>query len=176
MWNPIEDLRSGRGLALYYYNLACNVPIYLHIDLRDDNEHCTVFWWFASTCRHLGIGGTHPQPHVADAQRRAMETYRRLEVFYKRGEFYGINEEIHLHVLSHENRLVVNIFNLSDNAKLIEGSVPLSEIGISPEFFFQQSQRGARFSTSTGCFRVSCHLPPWGHQMVEFSPLNRCTN
>ena len=34
MWNPMADLKQGRGLAMYYYNMACNVPLYLHIDLR----------------------------------------------------------------------------------------------------------------------------------------------
>ncbi len=64
MWDPMADLRSGRARTLYDYNLGCNVPIYLHIDLRKDNEHCVVLWWYASTCRHLGIGGTHARPEV----------------------------------------------------------------------------------------------------------------
>jgi hypothetical protein len=59
MWMPREDLLSGRAIALYYYNLAYNIPLYIHIDLRTDNLNALVFWWNASTCRHLGIGGTH---------------------------------------------------------------------------------------------------------------------
>ena len=33
--------------------------------LREDNDRALVFWWYASTCRHLGIGGTHEVPLVA---------------------------------------------------------------------------------------------------------------
>ena len=57
MWDCLNDLKSGRALALYYYNLACNVPIYLHITMAADNDACVFFWWVASTVRHVGIGG-----------------------------------------------------------------------------------------------------------------------
>ena len=30
---------------------------YLHVGLKTDNENALVFWWYASTCRHLGVGG-----------------------------------------------------------------------------------------------------------------------
>ena len=99
MWHPMEDIITGRARSLYYYNLGCNVPIYLHVDLRDDNEHCLVLWWYASTCRHLGIGGTHRNRAIANAQKKAMAVYGELQQFYKRGDFYGLDEEIHIHVL-----------------------------------------------------------------------------
>ena len=102
MWDPMADFKETRARSLYYYNLGCNVPLYLHIDLRKDNESCVVLWWYASTCRHLGIGGTSPNPAVVQAQQQAMRRYRQLEAFYKRGEFYGLSEEIHLHVLPKE--------------------------------------------------------------------------
>ena len=130
MWDPMADLRSGRARTLYDYNLGCNVPVYLHIDLRKDNEHCVVLWWYASTCRHLGIGGTHANPAVVRAQQDAMRRYRELERFYKRGEFFGINEEIHVHVLPEEQAMVVNLFNLSDQAREISGSIPLADLGL----------------------------------------------
>ncbi len=62
MWQCMEDLRDGRARSLYYHNLGCNVPVYLHIDLRDDNEHCVVLWWYASTCRHPGHGRDPRRP------------------------------------------------------------------------------------------------------------------
>jgi hypothetical protein len=34
MWDSFGDIRCGRARSLYYYNLGCNVPIYLHINLR----------------------------------------------------------------------------------------------------------------------------------------------
>ena len=44
----------------YIHHGAVNsgsLPLYIHIDLRTDNRNALVFWWYASTCRHLGIGG-----------------------------------------------------------------------------------------------------------------------
>lgn len=165
MWNPIEDLRQGRAQSLYYYNLACNVPVYLHIDLRDDNPHCTFFWWFASTCRHLGIGGTHADPNIAAAQREAMRRYRLLDALYKHGEFYGISEEIHVHVLPQSNRLVVDIFNLSDGERRIEGGMPAGQLGIDLDRYYRRTERWA--GLGGGRLTVGCTLPPWGHRQVE---------
>ena len=165
MWNPFQDLREGRARALYYYNLGCNVPVYLHVDLRDDNEQCLVLWWFASTCRHLGIGGTHATPAVVVAQKQAMARYRRLDRFYKRGEFVGINEEIHLHVLREEEAFVVNIFNLSDTRRRIAGSVAIEELGLAADRWYSRSERWAGFER--GRLQVGVELSPWGAQVVE---------
>ena len=110
---------------MYYYNLACNVPLYLHIDLRKDNEHCVMLWWFASTARHLGIGGTNKDAKAVEAQKAAMKYYREFDRFFKRGDFYGITEEIHLHVLPGEKSFMVNMFNLSDNPRTITGKFDL---------------------------------------------------
>ena len=103
MWKAMDDIKTGRARSLFYYNLACNVPVYLHVDLRDDNINCLLLWWYASTCRHLGIGGTHPVPEIAEAQKRAMATYARYSRFFKRGDFFAMNEEVHIHVLPDEN-------------------------------------------------------------------------
>ena len=51
------DLLSGKALSLYEYNLAYDIPLYLHIHCGQDNQQMLAFWWYASTCRHLGIGG-----------------------------------------------------------------------------------------------------------------------
>lgn len=136
MWQPMEDLRSGRARSLYYYDMGCNVPLFLHIDLREDNEHCVVLWWHASTCRHLGIGGTHSRPLVADAQRAAMKRYRQLERFYKRGEFYGMHGEAHVHVLCNERSFVVNLINLGDDAREISGSLSFAQMGLDPDWWY----------------------------------------
>jgi hypothetical protein len=170
MWQPMEDLRAGRARALYYYNLGCNIPAYLHIDLRDDNEHCVVLWWYASTCRHLGIGGTHPDPAVAHAQRTVMQRYRSLDRFYKRGGFYGLNEEVHLHVLPEENAFVVNLFNLSDESRIISGTVSFDLIGL-PRDRWYANTKGGSFNPATGTFTIRRRLPPWGAQVAEVREL-----
>jgi hypothetical protein len=166
MWQPMEDLRSGRARSLYYYNLGCNVPAYLHIDLRDDNSHCVVLWWYASTCRHLGIGGTHPDPMVAQAQRMAMERYRQLERYYKRGEFYGMGEEIHVHVLPEEQSLVVNLFNLSDKERVIEGSLSFARMGLDPSRWYDM-KKGLGISQAAEELAVRRQLPAWGAEVWE---------
>jgi len=169
MWDPFEELRSRRALALYYYNLACNVPIYLHIDLRDDNQHCTIFWWFASLCRHLGIGGTHADPNVVICQQHAMARYRELDALYKRGDFYGISEEIHVHVLPSENRLVVDLFNLTDTERRVTGTMSVETLGIDQQMYYQRTERWV--SLGDGQLHASCLLPAWGHQQVELRPV-----
>lgn len=118
MWNPIEDLRSGRALCLYYYNLGCDIPLYDHITMEADNDACLSFWWYASTVRHLGIGGKKGLGSATDneprwqAYKRAVAEYHRLRPFFARGRFVGLGETAHLHVLN--VAAVLNVFNLTD--------------------------------------------------------------
>lgn len=136
MWETMDDLRSGRALSLYYVNLAYSIPIYLHIDLRKDNEHALVFWWYASTCRHLGIGGKHPDPKVWEAHREAMRAYCTLKPFYTQGAFYGVDETVHVHTLWRESAVpgatvaVLNVFHLAETEVEREIRFRLSEIGL----------------------------------------------
>lgn len=136
MWEPMNDLRSGRALSLYYVNLAYSIPIYLHIDLRKDNEHALVFWWYASTCRHLGVGGKHPDPKVWEAHREAMRVYRALKPFYTQGAFYGADETVHVHTLWREPVVpgatvaVLNVFQLAETETEREIRFRLDEVGL----------------------------------------------
>ena len=169
MWQPLDDLTSGRALSLYDYNLGCNVPLYLHIDLRDDNEHALVLWWYASTCRHLGIGGTHADPRVAALQRHAMRRYRALDRYYKRGEFFGFGQEVHVHVLPEEHGMVVNLFNLSDQARTVGAEIPLDRLGLDRHRWYapRPSHRGDRFDADAGTYAVARPLPPWSPAVIE---------
>jgi hypothetical protein len=166
MWQPMEDILAGRARSLYWYNLGCNVPVYLHVDLRDDNEHCLVLWWYASTCRHLGIGGTHPDPRVADEQKRAMRSYRRLDRFYKHGDFYGMHEEAHVHALPVENAFVVNLFNLSDQSRIVEGTVNLARMGLDPDRWYV-TPKGARWDRQSGTFVIGRRMAPRSSHVAE---------
>ena len=173
MWQPMEDIRSGKARALYYYNLACNVPIYLHVDLRADNINALVFWWYASTCRHLGIGGTHDNPVIAEAHKHAMKRYRELERFFKRGNFYGANEEVHFHVLPEENAFVVTLFNLSDESRIITGTIAADLMGLDLNRWYvvPYSHAEGGFSSDTGTYRISRRLDPWAAQIAVVRPL-----
>jgi len=165
MWMPMEDLLSGRAIALYYYNLAYSLPLYIHIDLRTDNRNAVVFWWNASTCRHLGIGGTHKDGAVREAHQEAMATYRKLEPFFKAGTFYGLEETVHVHVHPRESAAVVNCFNLEDR--------PLQKkVEFVPEAYGLRgnetySVRGASFRFSAGVYTLLFDVPALGHCLAE---------
>ncbi|MDW8105734.1 MAG: hypothetical protein RMK92_12035, partial [Armatimonadota bacterium] len=171
MWDPMDDLRSGRALSLYYVNLAYSIPIYLHIDLRKDNEHALMFWWYASTCRHLGIGGKHSDPKVWEAHKQAMRTYLTLKRFYTQGVFYGIEETVHAHTLvgeparAGETVAVLNIFNLAQTEVEREIRFRLGDVGLPdnlrvccPDVSFLQ--RGSDVA-------LWVRVPALGHRLLE---------
>ena len=112
MWDPMTDLVGGHSIALYYYNLAYSLPLYIHIDLRKDNAQALMLWWNISTCRHLGLGGTHSDAAAREAHKRAMADYRRLKPFFASGTFVGIDEQTHAHRHLERRGTVVNCFNL----------------------------------------------------------------
>jgi hypothetical protein len=141
------------------------MPLYIHIDLRKDNANALEFWWNASTCRHLGIGGTHADPAVQKAHHEAMATYRRLDAFYKAGTFYGIDETVHVHVHPTESAAVINCFNLEEQ--------PIRRtIEIVPEKFGLRAGReyaitGAAARRDEGRHIVELEIPSQGHVLLE---------
>jgi len=147
MWDCIDDLRSGKALALYYYNLGCNIPLYLHITMAADNDNCLFFWWAASTIRHLGIGGKEshrsveprgglppydPEERFA-AYQKQMKIYQRLKPYFVRGRFHGLAENIHLHTLQGVQGGVVTVFNISDAKQSFRFSIARELLGENPE-------------------------------------------
>jgi hypothetical protein len=165
MWQPMLDLLSGHSIALYYYNLAYSLPIYLHIDLRTDNQNALVFWWNASTCRHLGIGGTHPDPAVRKAQKEGMTTYRRLKPYFAAGTFYGIDEQTHVHTDGKTNTAVVNCFNLSNVAVEREIRFAPAKLGLASGKTYQFS--GAGFHRAGDMYAGRVSIPAEGHMLIE---------
>jgi hypothetical protein len=165
MWDPMTDLVGGHSIALYYYNLAYSLPLYIHIDLRKDNGQCLMFWWNASTCRHLGIGGTHADPAVRKAQKEAMATYRRLAPFFKAGKFYGLDEMLHMHVHPTESAAVINCFNL-------ENKPVIQHIEFAPSRFGLDGAKEYRVIGATASHHGERYLldvvvPAYGHSLVE---------
>ena len=140
------------------------MPIYLHIDLRKDTPGCAELWWYASTCRHLGIGGTHSDPAVVTAQQTAMRRYHELERFFKRGDFYGINEEVHIHALPEENAFVANLFNLSDQKRVVGGSIELARMGLKAERLEPATEDVG--TLEKGVWTIHREMQPWSSQVV----------
>lgn len=168
MWDPMTDLVGGHSIALYYYNLAYSLPLYIHIDLRKDNRQCLMFWWNASTCRHLGIGGTHPEPAVREAQKAAMVTYRRLETFFKAGRFFGLDEMVHVHVHPRQSAAVINCFNLEDHPVTRRVEFTPSRFGLDSTKVYEAI--GAPTSRSGDVYLMNVAIPAYGQTLVEFRP------
>lgn len=167
MWNPMDDLLSGRAIALYYYNLAYALPLYIHIDLRSDNRNGLVFWWYASMCRHLGIGGTPKDPAVNKAHYDAMATYRKLEPLFKRGKFYGIDEMTHVHVHPSGSLAVINGFNLRDRP--VEKEV----LFIPPKYGFASNRslriEDVRSRRMREGYVLTFNIPALGHSLARIN-------
>ncbi len=167
MWGPMEDLVSGHAMALYYYSLAYGLPLYLHIDLRTDNEHALMFWWNASTCRHLGIGGTHKDPATRQAHKEAMAIYRRLEAFFKAGAFYGIDEMVHVHVHPNGSAAVINCFNLEKTSLRRQVIFEPGRFGLDPKARYEV--KGASAQRNGDQYDIEVNIPAYGHILLEVS-------
>lgn len=130
MIDPLDDMLSKRAFSLYYVNLAYSIPVYLHVDLRKDNENALMFWWYASTCRHLGIGGKSADAKIWEAQKKAMATYKSLKRFYAQGTFHGLDETVHAHSLADAGACVIDFFNLE--SRMVQRNIrfKLAEIGL----------------------------------------------
>lgn len=164
MWRPYHDLQNGRALQLYYRRLAYDIPTYLCIDLHNENEHNTMFWYYASVVQHLGIGGTHPDPAMRERQKAAVQEYNRLRRLYTHGVFYGLHEDAHVHVLADSNAAVVNLFNFSDRPVSRSVRVKLSDIGLPSR---RVRVRGVPFHKRVDVITLNVTLPPWGHALAE---------
>jgi hypothetical protein len=191
MWDPMHELVSGsmRAKSLYYYNLAYNIPLYIHINLKTDNKNALAFWWYASTCRHLGIGGKNgvkgaspefienygylgvgeentPPPEIWQAHKKAMSKYMRLKPFFVGGEFYGIDELTHVHTLPEKNSAVINCFNLKESETMRKFSCNLSEIGLNPSANLEI--KGAdHWEISKDKLRITLEIPPRDMRLVK---------
>ncbi|MCY2930343.1 MAG: hypothetical protein NTV86_12755 [Planctomycetota bacterium] len=125
MWDPFGDLKSGRLFNLYYYNLCYEKPLYLHIDLKKDSPRCVVFWYVASTVRHMGIGNYATLAEEQKAQvRRAVAICKDHQRFFSAGRFSGPDPLTHIHVLPGEGALVLR-FN--DQAQPVTGRLELTK-------------------------------------------------
>jgi hypothetical protein len=164
MWSSMDDLLSRRAVSLYYYNLAYSIPIYLHVGLKPDNEHALVFWWFASTCRHLGMGGKSTNPAVWESHKKAVRTYLPLKRFYTQGAFYGLDEMVHAHTLPDLGESVINVFNLADKPIEKEVQFRLADVGLPAG---SARVEGAASTVKGDEIVLKVPLPARGHALVK---------
>ena len=109
-----------------------------------------------------------------------MKRYRELERFYKRGEFYGLGEEAHVHALPDENSFVVNLFNLSDTPRVIGANVDVGAMGLDPNRWYfspyhipgvegwSYGSGEMEFDPSAGTISLARRLPPESAEVVQF--------
>jgi len=131
MWNPMQDLLSGRATQLFEYNLAYSIPLYLHINENSDNENMLQFWWYASLARHLGIGGLKDKNNSKyKALKQAMLLYKTIKPVMTRGTFYGLDYNMHLHVAEDNASGVITAYNLTSRKKKVNIQLNLSQYGL----------------------------------------------
>jgi hypothetical protein len=163
MGNSLEDLLSGKALSLFYYNLSYEIPLYLHINMDDDNDNCLAFWWYASTVRHLGIGGGRKNDARFETYKQAMAQYKDLKDLYSRGRFFGIDELTHIHVLAESGRCVVNSFNLTDTPVSRKVALRLSDLG----FLEDVTVEGSHYELAGDKLILDLQIPPFSPVIVK---------
>jgi hypothetical protein len=163
MWSSMDDLLSNRAVSLYYYNMAYDIPFYLHISVKQENENALLFWWYASTCRHLGLGGK-PGPAAWEALKKAMQTYLPLKKFYVQGKFYGIEEMVHAHTLPELGQSVINVFNLGDQPAKKPIRFRLKDIGLADG---DVRIEGAEFQRQGDEISLEPTIPARGHLLLK---------
>ncbi len=160
MWTSYTDLVTGKMRYLGYVRRAYSLPVYLHISLQTDNMHGLMFWYTASTCQHIGIGGTHPNPVVAAALKGHMSKYRKLKRFFVQGKYYAIDESVHLHVLPDTKEVVIVFFNFSDHADTKIGTVSLPRDIVFNNTYLPGN--GVRKVRDSNELDICITIPPWG--------------
>ncbi|HEY1764703.1 MAG TPA: hypothetical protein VGF85_07245 [Opitutaceae bacterium] len=167
MIEPMDDILSRRALSLYYLDLAYSIPVYLHIRLNRDNANALMFWWYASTCRHLGMGAKPADPAVWDAQRQAMRQYLALKRFYAQGLFYGLDEMLHAHTLPELRECVIDCFNLEEHPTHRTIRFRYADIGLPPTSL---QADGARLENKPDQVTMEVDLPARAHHLVHLRP------
>ncbi len=166
MNTPIEDIANHRAFSLIYSCMAYDIPLYLHTDLRKDNANAIVFWWFASTCRHLGVGGKSTDPAIWAAQKAAMKTYLANKKFFTQGEFYGLDDTVHAHSLPGIGQCVLNCFNVMNEPMCKEFRFKLSDVGLKAK---PVKIDGVTYRQNGDDVVLNLSIPALAHQFVKIS-------
>jgi hypothetical protein len=112
----------------------------------------------------LGVGGKHTNPTVWEAQKKAMQTYLKLEKFYKQGIFYGLDEMVHVHTLPDLGQATINLFNLDDKPVEKEIQFRLQEIGLPNA---PAKIEGAAFEQNDDVIKLKVAIPARGQVVYK---------
>jgi hypothetical protein len=164
MWDPYYDLLSGKAQSLYEYNLACDIPLYLHIHEGRDSTTMLAFWWYASCCRHLGIGGvSDPATPLYVALKDAASRYIRLKPFFTRGDFVGIDLGAHFHVLPERDAAIGVLFNLTGEPQRREVPLDPRKLGLTA---IGRVEGGRLEHRAHGAYLLA-EIPPLSPMLIE---------
>jgi len=176
MHNPLLDIIEGNALALYYYRLAYSIPMYLHIPMYADNDNLLMFWWYASTVQHLGLGGTradfatqgggglHPLPQSRfAAYHKAVAEYKSLRKFLIDGEFHGLGEYAHLHLRRDLGEALLVVFNLNQETEHRTLLIRPEDLGVKSI----DSVEGATLDRSANPARIHVEIPPVAPKLIR---------
>ena len=169
---------QAAGLSSFVSKPTQPKGFHLIIPMYADNENLLMFWWYASTVRHLGIGGLrtsyawpgrggfHPLPEERFlAYKAAVAEYQSLKRFFARGQFFGIDEYTHVHTISDENAAVINLFNVTQEEvrKVVE--VDISQVGLKSV----ESVDGAEGRKTDAGFLFEIQIPPMSPKLVNIN-------
>jgi hypothetical protein len=161
MFDFLSYVRAG-------VDLRTQQPMYLHIHCGQDNQQMLTFWWYASTCRHLGIGGVKDEAEpLYQALKHAVATYRRLKPFFTRGRFIGVDTYIHGHALPEREAAIFVLFNLGSMPVTRTVDLAAEELGIRT----LQSTANAGAELNNGRISFTVAIAPLSPLIVEVNTL-----
>ena len=163
MWNTFTDFKEGRLQHFYYYNMAYEKPLYLHINLSKDGEHRPAFWYIASTIRHIGVGnyGALNEDQKASA-REVLRIYKNYRDFFVHGSFDGPDPLTHIHALPGRGAVLL-CFNDRNVKQTVNLSLDKNQLGCSHSIGRVDSLFGpsANVRVKTGKCLVTFTLRPY---------------
>ncbi len=80
-----------------------------------------------------------------------------------------MSEAFHVHVLRDEGAFVINLFNFSDQARTISGSVLFDQIGLDRDRWYVApfTHPEGFFDAGQGAFHLNRRLPAWGTEVFK---------
>jgi hypothetical protein len=113
------------------------------------------------------MGGKPTDPAVWEAQKLAMKTYLPLKRFYAQGDFYGLDETIHVHTLPDLKESVIDCFNLERQPVVRHLEFRLSDIGLPSQ---KIAMEGASFTLNGDKIELDVSIPAMAHQLIHLRP------
>ena len=176
MWDPYLDLLSGKASPVRVQP-GLEIPLYLHINIGHDSSTMLAFWWYASCCRHLGIGGLDEKDEQWPRLVEAMQIYRRLQPWFAWGQFiWPRPPHPPARPRGPDRSAVLTAYNLGSEEGKRSVTVDLSVLGLNaaPEVASSPPTALAAQSTDKGTLVLDLQIAPLSPLIVEIGTGNLC--